>query len=84
MGNIPAAVPYTSTYALTNVTLPYLVELATLGEGVEVATKADPSLLLGLNTFNGEVTHEAVAEALGIEASTPSWIARATSSGHGA
>lgn len=82
VGNIPAAVPYTSTYALTNVTLPYLVELATLG--VEVATKADPSLLLGLNTFNGEVTHEAVAEALGMEASTPSWIARATSSGHGA
>lgn len=81
VGNIPAAVPYTSTYALTNVTLPYLVELATLG--VEAATKADPSLLLGLNTLNGEVTHEAVAEALGMEATTPSWIARASTSVHG-
>ena len=76
VGNIPAAVPYTSTYALTNVTLPYLVELATLG--VEAATKADLSLLLGLNTFNGDVTHAAVAGALGMEAVTPSWIAPAS------
>jgi alanine dehydrogenase len=62
VGNIPGAVPHTSTYALTNATLPYLVELATWGLAGAVA--ADPALGLGVNTLGGTVTHEVVAEAL--------------------
>ena len=49
MGNIPGAVPNTSTYALTNATLPYLVALAT--RGFEVAVREDPALALGVNTL---------------------------------
>jgi alanine dehydrogenase len=63
VGNIPAAVPHTSTYALTNVTLPYAVALATMG--VREATHADPELALGMNTVGGNITNTAVAEALG-------------------
>ena len=63
VGNIPAAVPHTSTYALTNATLPYAVALAT--EGVHAATAHDPELAMGVNTTGGEVTNAAVAEALG-------------------
>jgi alanine dehydrogenase len=63
VGNIPAAVPHTSTYALTNATLPYALELAT--SGVPAATFSDPSLALGVNTVAGNVTNAAVAEALG-------------------
>jgi alanine dehydrogenase len=63
VGNMPGAVPNTSTYALTNVTLPYLAELARLG--VEEATRADPALALGVNTAGGRVVNPAVAEALG-------------------
>jgi alanine dehydrogenase len=63
VGNMPGAVPNTSTYALTNVTLPYLAELARLG--VEEATRADPALAHGVNTAGGEVVNPAVAEALG-------------------
>ena len=63
VGNIPAAVPHTSTYALTNATLPYAVALAT--EGVHAATADDPELAMGVNTAGGEVTNAAVAEALG-------------------
>ena len=51
VGNIPAAVPHTSTYALTNATLPYAVALAT--EGVRTATPADPELAKGVNTAGG-------------------------------
>jgi alanine dehydrogenase len=61
--NMPGAVPITSTYALTNATLPYLVELAE--HGVERALARDPGLRLGLNVSGGEITHPAVAEALG-------------------
>lgn len=63
VGNMPGAVPNTSTYALTNVTLPYLTELARLG--VAGATGRDASLALGANTVNGHVVNHAVAEALG-------------------
>jgi alanine dehydrogenase len=62
--NMPGAVPITSTYALTNATLPYVIELAELG--VEEALARDQSLRLGLNVRNGEITHPAVAEALGV------------------
>ena len=63
VGNMPGAVPNTSTYALTNVTLPYLAELAELG--VDEAVRADAALALGVNTLGGEVVNAAVAEALG-------------------
>jgi alanine dehydrogenase len=62
VGNIPGAVPSTSTYALTNATLPYLVDIAT--KGVEQAITDDPALALGVNTAAGHVTHAVVAEAL--------------------
>jgi alanine dehydrogenase len=63
VGNIPGAVPHTSTYALTNATLPHLVELAT--KGPRAAAAADAALALGVNTAAGEVVNPAVAEALG-------------------
>jgi len=63
VGNIPGAVPHTSTYALTNATLPYLVDLAV--QGVGAACSADPALALGVNVVAGGVTHEGVAEAIG-------------------
>jgi len=64
VANMPGAVPNTSTYALTNVTLPYAVELA--NHGWQEAMKADHSLALGLNTFDGHVTYGPVAEAHGL------------------
>lgn len=63
VGNIPGAVPHTSTHALTNATLPYLVALAT--DGVAGAVAARPELLPGVNTHAGAVTNAAVATALG-------------------
>lgn len=65
VGNMPGAVPRTSTYALTNVTLPYAVAIAV--KGLEDAVRADTVLARGLNTFNGSVTNAAVAEAHGLE-----------------
>ena len=64
VANMPGAVPHTSTYALTNVTLPYAVELA--NHGWRAAMKADPALALGLNTYDGAVTYGPVAEAHGM------------------
>jgi alanine dehydrogenase len=64
VANMPGAVPHTSTYALTNVTWPYAVELA--NRGWRDALKADPSLAKGLNTFGGAVTYGPVAEAHGM------------------
>jgi alanine dehydrogenase len=64
--NMPGAVPITSTYALTNATLPYVIELAEHGAGE--ALERDPGLRLGLNVQAGEITHPAVAEALGVPA----------------
>jgi alanine dehydrogenase len=66
VGNIPGAVPHTSTYALTNATLPYVAEVA--GRGVRQAVTGDAALLGGLSTVAGQVTNQAVAEALGTTA----------------
>jgi len=63
VANMPGAVPHTSTYALTNVTLPYAVALA--DRGWREALRADRSLALGLNTHEGALTNAAVAEAHG-------------------
>jgi alanine dehydrogenase len=65
VGNVPGAVPNTSTYALTNATLPYAVALATRGPAVAVA--ADPALAAGVNTAAGHVPNAAVAGALGVD-----------------
>ncbi len=64
VANMPGAVPYTSTYALTNVTLPYVVEIA--NRGWREALRRDPSFALGLNTHEGSVTCQPVAEAHGM------------------
>lgn len=62
--NMPGAVPRTSTLALSNVTLPYALELADLG--LAGAATADAALAKGINVLNGVVTYEAVAEAFGL------------------
>ncbi len=61
VANMPGAVPLTSTYALTNVTLPYAVSIA--DKGWRDALRADHSLALGLNTHAGELTYEPAAQA---------------------
>jgi alanine dehydrogenase len=62
--NIPGDVPMTSTYALTNVTIKYALDLA--NKGFDRAVKEDPALSKGVNTRGGEVVHKAVAEALSL------------------
>jgi alanine dehydrogenase len=62
--NMPGAVPITSTYALTNATLPYVLALAE--HGVDDALERDPGLRRGLNVRGGEITYGAVADALGV------------------
>jgi alanine dehydrogenase len=69
VGNIPGAVPHTSTYALTNATLPYVLEVAQ--RGVRGAVERDEALRLGVSTVGGRVTNPAVAEAIGEEAADP-------------
>jgi alanine dehydrogenase len=69
VGNMPGAVPHTSTYALTNATLPYQLELATFGWAE--AARRDPALALGLNVHAGHVTNAPVAEFLDIPAVAP-------------
>jgi alanine dehydrogenase len=64
VGNIPGAVPRTSTYALSNATLPYVVKLANMG--ADAAIQCDPSLAKGVNICKGKITYPAVAEALGL------------------
>jgi alanine dehydrogenase len=64
VGNMPGAVPRTSTYALTNVTLPYVLDIA--GKGIDGAIRDDPALALGVNTWDGRVTNAGVAEAHGL------------------
>ncbi|MEU4339371.1 alanine dehydrogenase [Micromonospora lupini] len=64
VANMPGAVPNTSTYALTNVTLPYALELA--NHGWREALRRDPALALGLNTHDGQVTYGPVADAHGM------------------
>jgi alanine dehydrogenase len=68
VANMPALVPRTSTFALTNVTLPYVVDLA--GRGVAAAVRANPPLAKGVNVARGRIVHPAVAASLG-EAATP-------------
>jgi len=64
--NMPGAVPITSTYALTNATIPYILHLA--GSGVAGAVHENPGLKLGVNVAGGKVTYAPVAEAAGVEA----------------
>ena len=61
VGNMPGAVPNTSTYALTNVTLPYALDIA--NRGLEDAVRADPTLAAGVNVYAGSITNEGVAGA---------------------
>jgi alanine dehydrogenase len=63
VANMPGAVPITSTYALTNATLPYAIALA--DQGVAEAIRRDPGLRPGVNVAGGRVTHPAVAEGVG-------------------
>jgi alanine dehydrogenase len=69
VANMPGAVPHTSTYALTNVTMPYAMEIA--NRGWRNALRRDPSFALGLNTHEGMVTCAPVAEAHNLPAVTP-------------
>ena len=64
VGNMPGAVPFTSTEALVSVTLPYILGIA--GRGLEEAVTERPELLSGLNTVKGAVCHPGVAKALGV------------------
>jgi alanine dehydrogenase len=61
---MPGAVPHTSTYALTNATLPYIQEVAV--HGAAEAARRDPAMAHGVNTVAGTVTNEPVAEFLGV------------------
>ena len=69
VANMPGAVPRTSSLALSNVTLPYALNIANMGAGA--ALQADPALLKGLNTFAGRCTHPAVAHTLGLNYAPP-------------
>jgi alanine dehydrogenase len=64
VGNMPGAVPVTSTYALTNATMPYVVQLA--NRGVNQAVADIPGLKMGINVMGGEITYQAVADAFGL------------------
>jgi alanine dehydrogenase len=74
VANMPGAVPHTSTYALTNVTLPYVLELANLGW--REALRTDAALLPGLHTHEGALTIEPVAEAHGLPSTAPEQVLR--------
>jgi alanine dehydrogenase len=69
VANMPGAVPITSTFALTNATMPYVVKLAS--EGVQAALSADPGFMAGLNVAAGEVTYAPVAADQGLTAVDP-------------
>ncbi len=69
VGNIPGAVPHTSTYALTNATLPYVLTIA--DEGVQAAVANHPELLPGVNVAGGAVVNRAVAESVGLPYEEP-------------
>lgn len=64
VANMPGIVPRSSTYALTNATMPYLIRLAS--EGVDRAMRSDPGLAKGINLKEGKVTHDGVAESHGL------------------
>jgi alanine dehydrogenase len=63
VANMPALVPRTSTFALTNATLPYVIELA--GKGLAAAVRDNAPFAKGVNIWRGRVVHPAVAKALG-------------------
>jgi alanine dehydrogenase len=65
VGNMPGAVPHTSTYALANATLPYVVALAE--NGLEGAVRDDPALAKGVNVYKGSLVYAPVAEAHGLD-----------------
>ncbi|MDO8293125.1 MAG: alanine dehydrogenase [Gallionella sp.] len=65
VANMPGGVPLTSTLALTNATLPYVLKL--VNQGYRQALKESPALLKGLNIIGGKITHRKVAEAFGLE-----------------
>jgi len=65
VANMPGAVPVTSTFALTNATLPYVLALA--DQGLQGAIESMPGLQPGVNVADGKVTHPAVAEGTGME-----------------
>ena len=71
VANIPGAVPFTSTQALTNATLPYALRLADLGW--KEACRRDPGLAEGVNIVDGKITYKAVADAFGMTSCTISW-----------
>ena len=64
VSNMPAAVPHTSTFALTNATFPYLAELC--AKGLERACQDNPAIREGVNTYAGNITHPGVAESQGL------------------
>ena len=64
VSNMPAAVPHTSTFALTNATFPYLMQLA--NKGLEGACQTNKAICEGVNTFQGHITYPAVAESQGL------------------
>lgn len=65
VANMPGAVPYTSTLALTNATLPYVIQLA--NDGWEKACRENNELKLGLNVINGDIVYKGVADAFGYD-----------------
>ena len=69
VANMPGAVPITSTWALTNATMPYVIKLADMG--VHDALASDPGFLKGLNVAAGKITYEPVAQDQGLEYTTP-------------
>src|SRR3712207_6192412 len=69
VANMPGAVPITSTYALTNATMPYVTRIA--NQGVQGALAAEPGLMKGLNVAGGAVPYEPVARAQGLEFTPP-------------
>jgi alanine dehydrogenase len=71
VANMPGAVPRTSTFGLTNASMPYLQELC--GLGVVEAVRANRALARGVNCYRGEVTHPGVAEALGLSLAESPW-----------
>jgi alanine dehydrogenase len=66
---MPGAVPRTSTFALNNATLPFVLALAS--KGTRAALRDDPHLLAGLNVHRGKITQEAVARALDLAYAPP-------------
>ena len=74
VANMPGAVPRTSTFALTNVTLPYVLKLA--NSGAEAAIREDLGLRNGLNVYKGHITHRAVAKSQGLTFFDPMTLVR--------